>query len=119
MRIPVYVFGILLTMLLTPSASAKTYDEADKLAQTIRRRQATRSQMVARATRPRTLKHRQAPSALPFPRSTCTDYVSTGTTPYARFSGIDYNATATYTTEVLSREACTKTCEADTGTSSQ
>lgn len=79
-------------------------------------KQATRSQVIKRMTRPRQLQRRASP--VPFPPSTCTDYTSTGTVPYAVFTGLDYNSASGYTklTGVATREACIKMCESDSGT---
>lgn len=73
-------------------------------------RQATRSEVVTRATRPQ---RRQAVSVLPYPQ--CPDYVATGDVPYARWAGLDYDSPvgALFTPNVQTREGCIKLCEVD------
>ncbi|KAI9633902.1 uncharacterized protein MKK02DRAFT_28651 [Dioszegia hungarica] len=74
-------------------------------------KQATRSQIVDWAAHPRDLR----PRSSPLPVLTCPGFVQTGTVPYARFSGVDYNAPmdAEFFSMVDTRELCTKMCELD------
>jgi hypothetical protein len=74
-------------------------------------KQATRSQIVDWAAHPRDLR----PRSSPLPVVTCPGFVQTGTVPYARFTGVDYNAptNAQYLANIATREMCTKMCETD------
>lgn len=77
-------------------------------------KQATRAQIIAWHNRPPSaLQRRQEASPLPFPLSQCAGYTSTGRTPYAQFTNLDYNSAvgATNYAGIATREACNKICE--------
>jgi hypothetical protein len=73
-------------------------------------KQATRQQIVTRASRSRALPKRQT-SAAPFPD--CPGFVKTGFVPYANYFGVDIAGTPDVYTITTERSDCNRRCESD------